>query len=457
MTTDLTNLKLSEFVSGLEYDLIPSEVVEKTKQCVLDIVRLAVLGSRLPWGERTHQAFCQLGGTPECTVIGFPGRLPAPHAAYINGTTSHGMENDDTHVGAVHHPGVTTIPAALAIAEREGLDGKALIAGVVAGYEVMIRLGVAMQPSLFGDRGFHGTAVIGHFGAAAAAANLLGMTTQQTMHVMGLAASYASGLANWYQGGMVKYIHAGKAARGGVEATLLATAGLTSPTRVFEGKRGFCHGYSDTYDLDIITDNLGKEWRTLEVHFKPHATNRHTQSTIQATASIAAENNFSPSDIEYIEVLTSPEMSEVTTSVEPADVIEAQSSIPMVVATTLLKGGDRTLSEYLLFEDIQRAMHNADIRALARKVRLPGDPAFDVQKGDARVIIKLTTGESFASYVDVIQGSPEDPFTMANLRGRFLEQTSSILPKDRMTVAADYIAEIEELGDIGELTRQLVG
>ena len=457
MTTEPSNLLLSEFVSGLEYDLIPPAVVKKAKQCVLDIVRLAVLGSRLPWGERTHQVFRQLGGAPECRVIGFPGRLPAPHAAYVNGTTSHGMENDDTHVGAVHHPGVTTIPAALAIAEREGLGGKALIAGAVAGYEVMIRLGVAMQPSLFGDRGFHATAVLGHFGAAAAAASLLGLTTEQTMHALGLAASYASGLGNWYRGGMVKYIHAGKAARGGVEAALLAAAGLTSPPQVFEGKRGFCHGYSDAYDLNIVTDALGEKWRTLEVHFKPHATNRHTQSTIQATASIAAENNFSPSDVEFVEVLTNPEMSEVTTSVEPVDVIEAQSSIPMVVATTLLKGGDRTLSEYLLFEDMQRAMHDADIKALARRVRLPGDPAFDVQKGDARVIIGLTTGESFTSYVDVIRGSPEDPFTMDDLRRRFLDQASSVLPEDKLAVAADYIEEIQEVDDIGELTGQLVG
>ena len=94
---------------------------------------------------------------------------------------------------------------------------------------------------------------------------------------------------------------------------------------------------------------------------------------------------------------------------------------------------------------------------VASVMRLPGDPAFDVQKGDARVIIRLTTGESFTSYVDVIRGSPEDPFTMDDLRRRFLDQASSVLPEDKLAVAADYIEKIQEVDDIGELTGQLVG
>jgi 2-methylcitrate dehydratase PrpD len=367
------------------------------------------------------------------------------------------MENDDTHVGAVHHPGVTTIPAALAVAEREGLGGKALVAGIVAGYEVMIRLGVAMQPSLFGDRGFHSTAVMGHFGAAAASASLLGLTTEQTMHALGLAASYASGLGNWYKGGMVKYIHAGKAARGGVEAALLADAGITVPPQVFEGKRGFCHGYADEYDLETVTRGLGEEWVTLEVHLKPHATSRHTQAAIQATASIAAEQSFLPSDVDYVEVLTNPEMSEVMTRVEPLDVIEVQSSIPMVVATTLFKGGSRTLDEYLLFEDIQRAMHDPEIKALARRVRLPGDPAFDLQTGDAQVTIGLATGESYTRYVDIIKGSPDDPFTMSDLRQRFFDQASAVLPENRLATAADRIEALQEVDRIEEITGLLGG
>ncbi len=457
MTIEPTNFKLSEFVSGLEYDLIPLEVIEKAKQCLLDVARLAVLGSRLPSGKRTREVFHRMGGTPECTVIGFPGRLPAPYAAYVNGTAAHSVENDDTHVGAVHHPGVTTIPAALAIAERENSNGRELITGVVAGYEVMIRLGLAVQPSLFADRGFHGTAVMGHFGAVAATASLLELSTERTMHAMGLAASYASGLANWYQGGMVKYIHAGKAARGGVEAALLAAEGLTSPSQIFEGKRGFFHAYSEVYDLATAIADLGKEWKTLEIHFKPHASNRHLQSTIQATASIAAENNFSTSDVDYVEVVTSPEMAEVTKNVSPVDVIEAQSSIPIVVSVTLFKGGDRTLNEYLLFEDIKNSIHSAEIKELARKVRLSGDPEFDVQDGDARVTIKLNTGHSYTRYVDVIRGSPEDPFTMGELRGRFIEQASVLLPDDQLGAAADLIEQIQDLEDIGELTEQLIG
>ena len=143
MIPEKTCRELAQFAAGLTYPTIPPEPIEKAKQIVLDVVRLALLGSRLTWGERTRRVFRDIGGKEESTVIGFGDRLPAVHAAYVNGTTSHGLENDDTHVGAIHHPGVTTIPAVLAVAEREGRDGKALLAGVIAGYEVMIRLGEA--------------------------------------------------------------------------------------------------------------------------------------------------------------------------------------------------------------------------------------------------------------------------------------------------------------------------
>lgn len=455
MVPEKTCRELAEFAAGLRYEDIPAEPIEKAKQFVLDVVRLAVLGSRLPWGEHTREVFRQIGGKEESTVIGFGDRLPAIHAAYVNGTTSHGLENDDTHVGAIHHPGVTTIPAVLAVAEREGLGGKALLTGMVAGYEVMIRLGVAMQPSLFGDRGFHSTAVMGHFGAAAGSASLMRLSAEKTAHALAFAAAYASGLANWTKGGMVKYIHAGKAAKAGVEAALLAAAGLTGPRQVFEGKRGFCQAYSDRFDLQIITSGLGKEWKTVEVHLKPHCTSRHTQSAIEAAATIAAEHNFTPNDVASIEILTSPEMAEALSTKDPVDVIEAQSSIPFAMVTGLFKGGARTLKEFVLFEDIKRAMGNPIVRSLLERTMMRGDAPFDVQKGNAQVTIRLKDGKAYTKRVDIIRGSPENPFTPQELRERFLSQAGAILPEERLIKAADLIYRLEEVKKVEDITRLL--
>ena len=452
MIPEKTCRELAQFAAGLTYPTIPPEPIEKAKQFVLDVVRLALLGSRLTWGERTRRVFRDIGGKEESTVIGFGDRLPAVHAAYVNGTTSHGLENDDTHVGAIHHPGVTTIPAVLAVAEREGRDGKALLAGVIAGYEVMIRLGEAMQPSHFADRGFHGTAVMGHFGAAAGSANVLGLSAEQTGHAISFAAAYASGLGNWVKGGMIKYLHAGKAARAGVEAALLAAGGLTGPRQVFEGKRGFCHAYSDRVDMDGITARLGQLWKTVEVHFKPHCTSRHTQSSIEAAAKLAAQHDIRAEDIADIEILTSPEMAEALSTKAPIDVIEAQSSIPFAVVAGLFKGGRRTLTEFVLFEDIQKAMESPVVRTLLDRTELRGDARFDVQKGNAQVNIRLNNGDTYAEKVDITRGSPENPFSFEELRERFLSQTAGIVPEERLIQAADLIERLDKMEKIETIT-----
>lgn len=452
MIPEKTCRGLAEFAAGLTYPAIPPEPIEKAKQFVLDVVRLAVLGSRLPWGERTRQVFRAMGGKEESTVIGFGDRLPAVHAAYVNGTTSHGLENDDTHVGAIHHPGVTTVPAVLAVAEREGSDGKSLLAGMIAGYEVMIRLGEAMQPSHFADRGFHSTAVMGHFGAAAGSANLLGLSDEQTAHALSFAAAYASGLGNWVKGGMVKYLHAGKAAKGGVEAALLAAGGLTGPRQIFEGKRGFCHAYSDRVQMEAITSGLGRVWKTVEVHLKPHSTSRHTQSSVEAAAKIAAQHNIRAEDIAGIDILTSPEMAEALSTKEPVDVIEAQSSIPFAMVAGLFKGGNRTLTEFVLFEDIQKAMESPVVRALLERTALRGDARFDVQKGNAQVTIRLNDGNMYTEKVDIIRGSPENPFSFHELRERFLTQAAGIIPEDRLIRAADLIENLDAVEKVETIT-----
>jgi 2-methylcitrate dehydratase PrpD len=447
--------ELSEFISRLRYEDIPTTTVQKIKDCVLDLVRLMIIGSEPEWATRTLNVFKRMGGVQESTVPVFGDQLPAAHAAYVNGTISHGLENDDTHVAAIHHPGVTVIPAALALGERQGLDGRALITAITAGYEVMIRLGVSLQPSLYGERGFHGTAVMGHFGAAAAAARLLGLDTVRTGHALGFAAASASGLANWLSGGMVKYIHAGKAARAGVESALLSAEGLTGPRQVFEGKHGFCHAYSNRFDLAAITRGLGQEWKTLEVHLKPHFTSRHTQASIEATARLAAEHGIKPSEVDSIEVITSPEMAETMSNKMPQDVIQAQSSIPFVVATALVKGGEKTLSHFLLFSDMTSAMANPEVLSLTSRVNVQGNRRFDVQQGNAEVTITLRGGASHTRRVDIIRGSPENPFSTRELQARLITQGSHLLPRAQLVQATQLVDGLETLPKINQLMRVL--
>ena len=447
---------LAEFCASLKYEDIPAQVVEKAKHLVLDILRLSVVGSRLPWGECTYKVFRQIGGKEESTAIGFGERLPAIHAAYINGVTSHGLENDDTHAGAILHPGVAVVPTVLAVAEREGAGGRQLLTAMIAGYEVMIRVGIAMQPSLLNDRGFHSTSVCGHFGAAAGAANLMGLSVDETVNAIALAAAYASGLANWLSGGMIKSIHAGKAAKAGIEAALLAAAGVTGPRQIFEGKFGFCNAYANHYDLDAITEGLGKKWRTLEIHLKPHATTRNIQSAIEATAIIASKHNIHPVDVTSVEVRTSPGLlAEFETSATPVDVIEAQSSFPFAIATALFKGGARVLKEFVLFEDLKKAIGNREVQSLAQRVQVRQDPAFAWEKFASEVSIRLKDGKVHTQRVDVMRGSPDNPFTKQEVRDRYLSQASSVIDRERLSKAAEAIDRLEDVKKIEEITSLL--
>ena len=166
----------------------------------------------------------------------------------MNGVIDGSLDWNDTHVGAMLHPGVVVWPAALAAAEMTAASGEQATAAVVAGYETVIALGLSVQPGHF-HRGLQATATCGTFGAAVAAAKLFDLNVAGVRNALGIAASYASGIAQFYRSGSnVKRLHAGKAAAAGVEAALLARAGLGGPHDAIEGEQGFAHAFTDTFD-----------------------------------------------------------------------------------------------------------------------------------------------------------------------------------------------------------------
>ena len=190
----------------------------------------------------------------------------------------------------------------------------------------------------------------------------------------------------------------------------------------------------------------------MEVHLKPHCTSRHTQSSVEAAAKIAAENNLRAEDIAALEIVTSHEMAEALSTKEPVDVIEAQSSIPFATVTGLFKGGSRTLTEFVLFEDIQKAMESPVVSSLLERTTLRGDSVFDVKKGNAQITIRCNDGNQYTEKVDIIRGSPENPFTFQEVRERFLDQTGGILPGDRLIRAADLIERLDAVEKIETIT-----
>ena len=250
---------LANYSVGMTYEKLPPDVISFTKLCILDYFGSAIAGSDKPPIQMISDLIKEMGGTEQANLF-TGGKSSVLQAALLNGASSHVVELDDIHKGSIIHAATVVIPAALAIAEWKELSGKELITAIVVGYEVCYRIGEAVSPSHYYY--WHNTATCGTFGAAIAAAKLLQLTEEETIHALGNAGTQAAGLWEFIEdGAMTKQLHAGKAAMNGVLAALLAQKGFTGPLKILEGNRGFFKAMSDEYDTTKITKSLGSEFK----------------------------------------------------------------------------------------------------------------------------------------------------------------------------------------------------
>ena len=201
----------------------------------------------------------RLGGQGRASLIGVERATSAVWAALANGTAAHAIEMDDVTTESSLHPGVAVIPAALALAEELDSSPTALLEAVVAGYEVTMRVGNALNPASAYARGFHPTGVAGTFGAAMAACRLLGLDVERSTHALGIAGTLTSGSLEYLSdGAWTKRLNPGWAGHAGITAALLARAGFTGPASVFEGRLGVLHAFTDAPRPERLLADLGR-------------------------------------------------------------------------------------------------------------------------------------------------------------------------------------------------------
>jgi 2-methylcitrate dehydratase PrpD len=291
---------LARYAANLRYRDIPPEVISRAKDCLLDTVAVSLYGSTKPWSQSVVEFVKGLGLSGRSTVVGDRRQAPAHLAALANGTMAHAFELDNVRQpGAGVHPGATAFLPALAVAEAEKADGKAFLSAFVAACEVMSRIGVAAGNSLE-KRGFHAPGLTGTFGAAVAAGRLLKLNEKQMAHALGIAGSYSGGLMEFsrcQEGAMVKRLHLGKAAEGGVTAASLARRGFAGPESVLEGEFGFCRVFSDSPNLSRLTYGLGREFESLNICVKRYACHINAHAPIEALDTLRGQNGFDPQDI----------------------------------------------------------------------------------------------------------------------------------------------------------------
>jgi len=452
MDASRSTMALAQFAANLDAAKLTSEVRQKLGWLLLDHLRVCSIGARLPWSDWSRRYVGLVGKAGTSHVLFSPDTVNPQHATLLNVTFGSSFDADDTHVGAMLHPGIAAWSAALAVAEHTGASGPEVLAAVVVGYETTIRIGLAVQPSHF-KRGFQSTGTCVGFGTAAVAGRLLFRgkdAARKIADALGLAGGYASGLAQfYYSGGSAKRIHAAHAAEGGVAAALLAAEGYSGPNDIIEGQGGFARAYADGWNPALIGDGLGRRFHLIDVLVKSHAAAARVAAGIDAMLELRQQHKFAIGDIASMALGIPKIIQGRLTNPHPVDLQAAQMCLPFSVALAakieLAPGGISTLG----IEDFEAGLKDQSLHALEERTAIALDDEVEAASNElstaARVTVTLRDGRTLSRFVPAPKGSPSQPFTGAEHEARFIQELSSRVPEKVCSDIAAMSRNLDQL------------
>lgn len=446
--------RLAEFAVNLGYADLPADVIERTKLLILDTAGIMVRARND--AESTPamvRALEYLGlATGDCAVPGDAKTYAPSAAALLNGTLAHSLDFDDTHAEASLHSSAPIVPAALAAAEMTGASGKDLIAACVAGYEIQIRLSLALGPSDHYDRGYHPTATCGIFGAVAAAGKLLGMDADQIESGFGIALSQSAGSMQFLaDGAWTKRSHVGQAAQNGLMCAVLAKEGFQGPKEAFEGKWGFLHAYAPNADPAKADAELGERWETMRLAVKPYPSCRYTHAAMDAIRQIMRDEGVTADEVEAVEIglpLTGMKIVSFPEEAKhnPESVVDGQFSMPFCAAVVLREGT-------MLWDHYATHLKDPETLALTKKVTCVNDPEVEAlfpANMAGKATVKTARG-TFSVLVDMPKGEPANFMTVEEFRGKFSGLASPYLGEDGVNRFADLILGLEAQNSVSSV------
>ena len=378
----------------------------------------------------------------QATILGRQEKVDIGSAALINGITSHTFDFDDTHLKTIIHPAGPVCSALLALAEHTGASGRQLIDALVIGIDVSCRAGNMIYPNHY-DRGWHITGTTGVLGSAAGCARLLGLTVEQTVMALGIAASQPIGLREQF-GTMTKPFHPGAAAQAGLMAALLAKSGFTSSKRALEAPRGFAQVVSTKYDWNEITDALGKRFEISFNSYKPFACGIVIHPSIDACTQLR-DKGVTPENLVRIDLKVHSLVLELTGKKEPADGLQGKFSVYHGCAAGLIFG---KASEDEYADDI---VTRADVVDVRRKVIATVDDTISEASVDA--VATLKDGRTVHVHVEHAIGSLERPMTDSDLESKFHGMSDAIIGAEQTGMLIAECWGLAKAGDVKRLTQ----
>jgi 2-methylcitrate dehydratase PrpD len=454
---------VAEFVTTTRLADIPADVLALSKKSILDGLGLALAGSVAKSGELVRRHLQGLGCAGSSTVLGTDLRMPPRFAAFANGTAIHADDYDDTQLavakdrvyGLLTHPTAPVLPAALALAERDGRSGRELLLAYNVGVEVECKIAEAIAPRHY-QQGFHSTATCGTFGSAAAVANLCGFSSETTARALGITGSQSAGLRENF-GTMTKPFHAGRAAESGVVAAEFAEIGFTATPFILEAPRGFFRAAGGGYDEGAIRGALGKPWTFADpgISIKPHPSGSLTHPGMTLMQSLIQRHDIRPDQVVAVKVGTNQNMPNALIHHRPTTELQAKFSMEFCMAILLLerKAG--------LPEFTDEVVNRSDVRAMIAKVDFgvhPEAEAAGYDKMTTLIEIRLKNGETISGKADFGKGSPANPMSYDEAAGKFREcAVFSRWPAEKSERVIEAVRTLETLGNVRELTALLGG
>jgi 2-methylcitrate dehydratase PrpD len=442
-------LDLAHRINGLCYEDLPDRAVYWAKAAIIDTIGVALGGSKersKELVERTVGTCASPGGS--CLVFGGSTRASSLDATLINGTAAHALDYDDTSKTMSGHPSAVIVPALVALGEEIGASGKKVIEGYVAGFETGTGIGRGVNFYHY-EKGWHPTATLGIFGAAASCARLLALSDEQVATALCICVSLSSGVkANF--GSMTKPLHAGVAARNGLFAALLAKEGFTASSDAFEQSQGFFEVFngSGNYDVHQILENWANPLDILKtgVSIKQYPCVYSVHAAIDAAIQLRNKHSLDCEQIGDVEVCMHqrrllPHVTRPATSG-----LNAKFSLPYIIARALMDG--RVLLEH--FEG--SAYSEPAIQVLMSKIHTKSHTD-DSKDYSGAVVVTLKDGSKNSEYVVSPRGrGPENPLSDEDLELKFENCASRLLPTHRAKSLYRQLKELEGVDSIRKIT-----
>lgn len=432
---------LVDFALGLELAAVPVPVVEAAGRSMTDWLGAAIRGAIEPLADATARVIAATGGEPQATIVGRGQRTSALLASLANGAQGHALDFDDTHLPAVLHGSAAVAPVVFALAEWRRATGAEALAAFIAGFEVATRIGRVIGKRLT-ERGWHVTATVGTFGAAAAAGRLLGLDARQLAHALGIAGTQAAGLTQSF-GTMAKPLHPGKAAMNGLLAAMLAREGFTGSTAMLDAPDGLAGTFLGVTDLRRAAEHVGKRWELLENSTKFYAACHLVHATIDAGRAIRARTPLAADAIESVRCRVAPLTLKAADQRDPRTPLEAKFSVRFCAAMALLRGdaGETEFTEASLADP-------ALARVMAR-VTPEGDDSLGIAA--AHMAVRLADGRLVEERITAARGTPDNPGTREDLETKFRRLAETVLPAARVAELTATLRGLEEVKDVASI------